>query len=664
MSGSSQAVFISYASQDAEATGRICEALRAAGIEVWFDQSELRGGDAWDQRIRREIRDCAIFMPVISANTAARTEGYFRLEWSLAEQRSQMIARNKAFIVPVCLDRTPESGADVPESFQRVQWTRLPDGATPPAFTARIASLLTATTPSAASSASTTVTETAVRTVTRPIGPLRWLAAAVLAAIALAIIARQPWRAHQPLEGSAAPAAVQTVAEKSIAVLPFTDMSEKKDQEYFADGMVEEIIDLLAGVPDLRVPARTSSFYFKGKATKVSEIARELRVAHVLEGSVRRAGDHLRVTAQLVRADSGYNVWSKTYDRDVHDVFKVQDDIANAVVQALQIGLMGGSLTRQRGGTENLDAYQAYLRGVAAQRQGTRESLAAGRDYLEQAIKLDPEFGLAWVELARDISLLTDNGEFSPKEGYERTRQLAQRALALSPGLAEAHGLLAYVHRAYDWDWAAAEAEGQRARALDPTESSSLSLSGGLAMTLGHWDEAEQLVRSALDRDPFFPLAIWYSGEIQYGAGHYAGSEAAYRKLLEVAPGFLWTRAYLAKTLLAEGKADAALAVIEQETDDENRLVMLPIVLHAVGRASESDAALNSLIARFGQTDAYFVAMSYAYRGDRELAFQWLDRARLQRDSSLVEIVGEPLFKNLFGDPRYKAFLRTMNLPG
>jgi TolB-like protein/Tfp pilus assembly protein PilF len=468
---------------------------------------------------------------------------------------------------------------------------------------------------------------------------------------------------YWPLKHGEAPAVVAAISEKSIAVLPFADMSEKKDQEYFADGMAEEIIDLLARVPDLRVPARTSSFYFKGKATKVSDIAHELRVAHVLEGSIRRAGDHLRVTAQLVRADSGYHLWSKTYDRDVHDVFKVQDDIANAVVQALQITLMGGRLTRQRGGTENLDAYQMYLRALAAQRQGTRESLATGRDYFEQAIKLDPEFGLAWVELAQDITLMTDNSAFSPQEGYEQARHLAQRALELSPDLAEAHSLLAYIHRAYDWDWTAAEAEGQRAFALDPTDSYGLALSGGLAMTLGRWDDAERQTRRALDRDPFYSLAIWYSGATQYYAGHYAGSEAAYRKLLEVAPGFLWTRAYFGKTLLAEGKAEAALAMVQQEADEENRLMMLPIVLHAAGRTSESDAALKALIAKFADSDAYWVAMSYAYRGDRDLALRWLDRAYLQKDSSLVEIVGEPLFKNLENDLRFKAFLRKMNLP-
>ncbi len=165
-------------------------------------------------------------------------------------------------------------------------------------------------------------------------------------------------------------------------------MSEKKDQEYFADGMAEEVIDLLAKVPGLHVPARTSSFYFKGKSTKIPDVAREIRVAHVLEGSVRRSGNRIRVTAQLVRADTGYYLWSETYDRDIHDVFKVQDDIANSVVQALQITLMGGPLRREEGGTHNLDAYQLYLQAVSLVRQNTRQSLEAANGCLNQAIKL------------------------------------------------------------------------------------------------------------------------------------------------------------------------------------------------------------------------------------------------------------------------------------
>jgi TIR domain len=218
LSGTSQAVFISYASQDADAASRICEALNEAGIEVWFDCSELRGGDAWDERIRREIRDCALFIPVISANTAARAEGYFRLEWSLAEQRSQMIARNKAFIVPVCLDRTPDSGADVPESFRRVQWTRLPEGDTPSAFTTRIAALLTASR-SAASSAIPSVLESASLVGQR----IRHTVFGAIILLGLAAVVWESARRHPAAVSAVVPTAPVRVPEKSVAVLPFVD---------------------------------------------------------------------------------------------------------------------------------------------------------------------------------------------------------------------------------------------------------------------------------------------------------------------------------------------------------------------------------------------------------------------------------------------------------
>ena len=411
---------------------------------------------------------------------------------------------------------------------------------------------------------------------------------------------------------------------KSIAVLPFVDM---KDQEYFADGMAEEIIDLLAKVPDLHVPARTSSFYFKGKATKVPDIARELNVANVLEGSVRKSGDRLRVTAQLVRADTGYHLWSQTYDRDLSDVFKVQDDIANAVVKALQISLMGGPLTRQKGGTENLEAYQLYLRGLSSMFQNTRASLTEARDYFGQAVKLDPSFGLAWAERARDAMFMTDNGFLSPKEGYESARQLAQHALQVSPDLPEAHAMLGYVYHGLDWDWPAADAEYRQALALDPGNPTALMFAGQLSYTLGRWEDSERQLRLALVRDPLRTISIWSLGTAQYLAGRFADAEATYRRLIELDPGFSWTHLYLSKALLAEGKPGAALATLQQEHDEESRLGFLPIALQAVGRKVEADGALTTLIAKFADFDSYYVAMTYAYRGDHDRALQWLERA-------------------------------------
>ena len=360
-------------------------------------------------------------------------------------------------------------------------------------------------------------------------------------------------------------------------------MSEKKDQEYFADGMAEEIIDLLAKVPDLRVPARTSSFYFKGKSTKVPDIAHELGVTHVLEGSIRRSGNKIRVTAQLVRADNGYHLWSQTYDRDLQDVFRVQDDIANAVVQALQITLLGGPLTRQKGGTENLEAYQLYLRAVSEELKNTKLSLESGRGYLEQAIKLDSAFGLAWAWMALNSMELADGGYELPTEGYPRARRQAERALELSPGLAMPHCVLQWVHRNYDWDWAASEAEGRRVLSVDPTNSRALMFTGLLSSTLGHGDEAERQIRAALVSDPLNTFARFNLGFVQYSAGRFASADASYRKLIELAPDFAWTHTYLAKTLLAEGKPEEALAMVRREAAEENRLDVLPIMLQASG---------------------------------------------------------------------------------
>ena len=328
-----RAVFLSYASDDAEIAERICASLRAAGIEVWFDQNALRSGDAWDQKIRREIRDCTLFIPIVSRSTQARSEGYFRLEWHLADQRSHLIARSRAFLLPVCIDSTSEADAEVPDSFTSVQWTRLPDGNVPPAFAERVARLLAQddhTPPPRPRPASFQTVTGSGSLPGRPVRTrLGLLLLAALAATGISYVAMNrllPGRHELAPAPTSVPvatidaAARSTIPEKSIAVLPFADMSERKDQEYLSDGMTEEIIDLLVKVPELRVPARTSSFYFKGKSEDISTIARRLAVAHILEGSVRKSGNRLRVTAQLVRADTGYQLWSETYDRDLKDV--------------------------------------------------------------------------------------------------------------------------------------------------------------------------------------------------------------------------------------------------------------------------------------------------------------------------------------------------------
>ena len=652
--------FVSYASHDAPVANSIVETLEKQGLRCWIAPRNVPPGSHYADHIMSAISRAKVLVLVLSDSALGSKHVGKEVERASSKGRPIIALRTDA--APL----TPAFEYFLGES----QWIDAAAGGL-----AAVSATLVEAVRSHADAAPATGTIAAPSAAGRSDAPqlgrrVISAAAAVVAVLLGFLVVDNIWLSkravgdrHVAASTPAAAPAAPAISEKSIAVLPFTDMSEKKDQEFFADGMTEEIINLLASVPDLHVSARTSSFSFKGKSSTIPEIAHALGVAHVLEGSVRKSGSQLRVTAQLVRADNGYHLWSQTYDRDLRDVFKLQDDIANAVVQALRITLMGGPLARQQGGTQNLAAYMLYLRARSVMTQNSKATLAAGREDLEQAIKLDPNFGLAWVWLASTYSIEAEAGYLTPQQGYERGRKLAQRALQLSPELAEACGLLSYVERTLDWDWPASERDARRALALGPRDPEVLAWGGLLSMTLGHWDEADRRFRLALEVDPLNPYRHANVGMGLYGAGRFAEAESSFRKTLELAPDFAWGRLVLAKALLAQGKAEAALAVLQRERDDEERLELLPSALHAVGRKAEADAALQELIARFGGSSAYWVAANYAQRGDYDRALHWLDRAYETRDTSLVEIVGETLFKNLADEPRFKAFLRKMNLP-
>src|SRR5688572_21729468 len=322
--------------------------------------------------------------------------------------------------------------------------------------------------------------------------------------------------AAPPLEAAAAP------DHKSIAVLPFADMSPAKDQEYMSDGIAEELLNLLAKVSDLKVIARTSSFAFKDQSIEIAEIAKRLNVAHVLEGSVRKSGNKLRITAQLIRTADSTHLWSQTYDRDLAEVFAIQDEIAGAIVQALQINFMGGALERRAGETQNLAAYELVLR--ASTYEYTEAGLDAAEGYLKQAVELDPGYGAAWDGLAGVVASKTDEYFLPVREGYERARQLAQHASELSPGLAGPHVTLQSIYIGYG-DWAAAQSAGQRALALAPTDPGALQIGALLDGAFGRWEEAEGKLRQALLRDPVNAFHYFNLGRTYYGAGRLAESE-------------------------------------------------------------------------------------------------------------------------------------------
>ena len=681
MNEPSKAVFLSYASQDAEAARRICEALRAGDVEVWFDQSELRGGDVWDRKIRREIGGCALFIPIISANTDERTEGYFRLEWKLAVDRSHLMADDAAFLMPVVIDATPDALARVPERFRQLQWSRLLSGETPPAFVERVARLLSpepAHAPAAVSGKSATAAHTVSLRQPAPIpAPSRPMLRALLLIGAVAVfgvgylvldkfvLSKRPAASTQisaPIAQSGVSAPI-AIPENSVAVLPFMDMSAKKDQEYFSDGMAEEIIDLLAKVPDLRVPARTSSFYFKGKSEDVPTIAKRLMVAHVLEGSVRTAGRNVRITVQLVRADNGYHLWSETYDRKLDDVFKIQDEIATAIVKALKVSLLQGSLASgARPG--NAAAHALFLQGQYFQERDTRDDLAKAIAALEQAVRLEPASAPYWAQLSRAYSNTNNDLALPWKKLHDRALQAAEKALTLDPNLPEAHIARAKVAYYLELDFPVAVAEIAKAQQLGPTNPDVIEWSAAVAHLLGHVDESLRFAERSAALDPLSTNAYNMLAGDYLAGGRYADAQAAARKALDLNAGTESAHATIGLAmLLGGGDRDALLTEIAREPDAEAREYMLAVANQVIGNPSPAERWLAAHEPAALHTDAYNIAVLHALRGEADQAFTWLDKAYQLRDSGVTEIKRDPLLKSLRGDPRWAALLRKLKLP-
>ena len=547
------AVFLSYAREDSPAAQRIAEALRAFGVEVWFDQSELRGGDSWDQKIRGQIKACALFVPIISGESQARREGYFRLEWKLAAQRTHTIADGTPFLLPVVTDATRDADALVPEEFRAVQWTRLPAGETTAAFVGRVKNLLAGPTASpAAKNSDPAAPQISATTASAaksgfPSGLVATLAVVVLGIIAF--IALRPAAKEAPValvpakpvaEAKVAPSATRPATDQSVAVLAFANMSADKDTEYFSDGISEEILDALANNPALRVAARTSSFSFKGKNATAGEIGRALNVARVIEGSVRKAGNKVRITVQLINAADGYHLWSETFDRDLTDIFAVQSEIAAKVAQKLSGGA-GASpapvAPLAAAPTKNLAAYDAYLRGRALQIGGQTASnwLEAQRLY-EEAVRLDPSYAVAWARLAQVFARI--GGGYDRSVGIAaKARNAAATALRLNPDLPEGHLAMALVRFSVDHDFDATQRELDETERLHPNDPEVPATRARLEQARGHWSEGlVALTARAVALDPLNGSVFEDMGRILAQMGRYAEAERLYVRCAELAP--------------------------------------------------------------------------------------------------------------------------------
>jgi TolB-like protein/DNA-binding winged helix-turn-helix (wHTH) protein/Tfp pilus assembly protein PilF len=456
------------------------------------------------------------------------------------------------------------------------------------------------------------------------------------------------------------------LSTNSIAVLPFADLSPAKDQEYFSDGLSEQLIHDLARVSGLKVVGRSSAFQFKGKNEDIREVGRKLGVANILEGSVRREGNRVRITAELSKVDDGFQLWSQTYDRRIDDIFAVQDEIARAATQALQVKLLGGNgqPIPSTLGSANAEAYEAYLQGRYILGQGhNKETLEKALAYADQAIKFDEKYAPAWALRAIIQNRLAGYSLIDTTEGYRNARDNAERAIALDPNSAPGYLAMARIQNDYDLDWEAANSSITKAAALEPGSADTFVQRSRIARELGRFDEAISLGEQAIALDPLRPDHHLGLGYQFYLAGRYDEAQTELQKTLDLNPQATFAHASLGRILLVRGKPQQALAEIETEPGEWYRLTCLVMVYHALGREQDSNAAMAELIAKYQNDSAYQIAQAYGFRGETDKALEWLERAYKQRDGGMTDIKIDPLFKGLHGNSRYIDLLNRMRLP-
>jgi TolB-like protein len=650
----SRTVFLSYASPDAAVANQICQFLETHGMACWMAPRDVKPGAAYADAIVRAINEASALVLVLSASAMA------------SEHVSREVERAASKHKPVVAFRVDAAAlsAELEYFLSRSQWIDVPALGMPGALARLVEALGQGSAASQANpglggggaSGRASINQ-AVSTAS--VAKRAVVAAAVVIALGTGgVLAVRFWPSKQ---GDAPAPVVAAISEKSIAVLPFTDMSQKRDQEYFGDGMAEEILDLLAKIPGLTVIGRTSSFQFKGKNEDLRKIGTELNAAYVLEGSVRSSGDQVRITAQLIDTKTGAHEWSETYDRPIGDVLKLQDAIASAVARELQLTVDSERL-QSRSTLQSAEAYDLILRGRHAADRTDKESFDEAVTLFQQALNRDPTSAVAAAWLASTYDSQAEFAFLAPAVGFEQARRSAESALRLDPKSVLAHVVMARIHFIYDWDWAGAEREFQQAATL--TGNAELqSAEAEFSIALGHWEYALRQIKAALSQDPINPVSLNILSNIQTYRGHPVEAEAAMRRALEIRPTYAYGHYNLGYSLLARGDRDGALLEMQQETTDDLRQQGLALVYYALGKRAEADAAFAGMIKDQAGSNALGIAEVYGFRSQSDEAMNWLERAYAQKDPYLCYIKGDLLLKNLAGDPRFKAFLKKMNLP-
>ena len=447
--------------------------------------------------------------------------------------------------------------------------------------------------------------------------------------------------------------------DPSIAVLPLADLSQAHDQAYFSDGISEELLNLLAKVPKLRVIARTSSFSFKGKDTAIPDIARALNVAALLEGSVRKAGDTVRITVELIRAKDGAQLWSENYNRKFDDIFAIQDEIAVKVVEQLKIKLLGAAPTAK---PVDPKAFALILQAQELADQQSKASRQQAERLFRQALDIAPNEARAWAALARIYVNQMILAERPSGEATRLVNEAANRALAIEPDNPLALAQLARVASDHDLDLAAAAHYYQRILDKEPGNLHGINGAASLLKNIGRTEQALPLFEYRIAHDPANPTAYYNWGNALLDASHWDAAIEAYRTVLRLSPQFSTARGGIGTALLI-GKHDAAAALkeFEAEPDESTRLQGLALSLHALGRAKEADVALQSFVDKYASDQPEFIATAvYAVHGDADGTFAWLDKAVTANDPGTATVLNEPIFDSLHGDPRWLPFLRKV----
>jgi len=490
----------------------------------------------------------------------------------------------------------------------------------------------------------------------------------IIAAV-LFIVADRFWLSPRQTEQSLLPVdeitdAVQTSGPvllyppNSIAVLPFINMSDDPGNEYFSDGISEELLNMLAKIPELRVIARTSSFAYKGKDVKIADLANELNVSHVLEGSVRKAGNQVRITAQLIRASDSSHLWSESYDRSLDNIFTIQDEIADAVIRQLKITLLGKA---PKAHEVDPEAYSLFLQARHFGNLGTIEGRNQAGELLQQALDISPDYSAAWSELGRNWQSKAASDQVSDEAGYSRSREAHNKALDLNPGNAVAYSRLGHERLYYDGNLSAAAALFEKALALEPGNAIVLANAGSLAMALGRLDQSVVLRELAQHLDPLSPANSFNLGMAYLYNDQPDKAETTFRKTLLLSPNRPITRAALVRTMARKHELknlEEVWNLIAEEPFEPVRLTATTSVHFLLGDIAEADAALETLIEKYSGKADSLIAVAYGVRGSADDAIEWLQRAvESGGPQALITSRYAPEFGFLHGDPRWEKLL-------